>query len=146
MEGSEFIHFRCANLLFSSGKERSVSVRSPANKFFATRSRKFTPVLEREFEKYLFTCMFTGNVVHLAQVVFPYFPVKKIPGNGKGKKKPGIPGIPGKIPGNPGISRLNREIFAISREFPGTNTSLKYTIQFQENFNTQYIERFKAFI
>jgi hypothetical protein len=45
------------------------------------------------------------------------FPGKKFPGKREEIKKPG----------NPGISRLNREIFAISRdfpsrEFPGTNT------------------------
>jgi hypothetical protein len=40
------------------------------------------------------------------------------------KKPEIIPENPGKISGNPEISRLNREFFAISREFPGTNTSL----------------------
>ncbi len=43
------------------------------------------------------------------------FPGKKILGKGEEIKRPGIPGIPG-------ISRPNQETFAISREFPGTNT------------------------
>jgi hypothetical protein len=58
------------------------------------------------------------------------FPGKKFPGKREGLKRPGIPGIPGKFPGNLGISCLNRENFAISRdfpsrEFPGTNTMEK---------------------
>jgi hypothetical protein len=49
------------------------------------------------------------------------FPGKKFPGKREGLKRPGIPE-------NPGIFRLNREIFAISRdfpsrEFPGTKTT-----------------------
>jgi hypothetical protein len=56
-----------------------------------------------------------GSYLTTSSIVFPYFPVKKFPENKKEKK------------GNPGISRLNREMFAISRnfpsrEFPGTNT------------------------